>query len=89
MCFILHVKVYPFQFLYYQENKNWKEQVEVLLHENNILKRAIAIQHECQKTFDAQNEEVQQLKQMLSQYKEQIRILEVSNLFLEIPCIYL
>ncbi|KAG6486927.1 uncharacterized protein LOC122009294 [Zingiber officinale] len=62
-----------------KENKNWKEQVEVLLHENNILKRAVAIQHERQKTFDTQDEEVQQLKQMLSQYKEQIKILEMNN----------
>lgn len=51
----------------------------MLLHENNILKRAVSIQHERQRTFDAQNEEVQQLRQMLSQCKEQIRTLEVST----------
>lgn len=62
-----------------KENEKWKEQVEVLLHENNILKRAVSIQHERQRTFDAQNEEVQQLRQMLSQCKEQIRTLEMNN----------
>ncbi|KAG6530257.1 uncharacterized protein LOC122043144 [Zingiber officinale] len=62
-----------------KENEKWKQQVEVLLHENNILKRAVSIQHEWQRTFDAQNEEVQQLRQMLSQCKEQIRTLEMNN----------
>lgn len=54
-----------------------KEQIEVLLRENNILKRAVAIQHERQKEFDDKNQEVQVLKQMISQYQEQMRTLEV------------
>ncbi|XP_074563374.1 uncharacterized protein LOC141819998 isoform X1 [Curcuma longa] len=62
-----------------KENEKWKQQVEVLLHENNILKQAVSIQHERLRTFDAQNEEVQQLRQMLSQCKEQIWTLEMNN----------
>ena len=54
-----------------------REQIEVVLRENTILKRAVAIQHERQKEYDDRNQEVQHLKQMLSQYQEQLRILEV------------
>ncbi|KAF5787130.1 putative ubiquitin system component Cue, UBA-like superfamily [Helianthus annuus] len=61
------------------ENLVFKEQIEVLLRENAILKRAVAIQHERQKEYDERNIEVQQLKQLLSQYQEQVRTLEVNN----------
>lgn len=54
-----------------------KEQLEVLLRENSILKRAVAIQHERQKEYDERNQEVQQLKQLVVQYQEQLRNLEV------------
>lgn len=54
-----------------------KEQIEVLLRENTILKRAVAIQHERQKEYDERNQEVQQLKQLIAQYQEQMRTLEV------------
>ncbi|CAI9113967.1 OLC1v1037529C1 [Oldenlandia corymbosa var. corymbosa] len=60
-----------------KENIMLKEQIEVLLRENSILKRAVAIQHERQKEYDDKNEEVQQLKQMVAQYQEQLRNLEV------------
>ncbi|KAI7747200.1 hypothetical protein M8C21_007925 [Ambrosia artemisiifolia] len=46
---------------------------------NAILKRAVAIQHERQKEYDERTVEVQQLKQLLSQYQEQLRTLEVNN----------
>lgn len=62
-----------------KENLVFKEQIEVLLRENSILKRAVAIQHERQKEYDERTVEVQQLKQMLSQYQEQLRTLEVNN----------
>ncbi|XP_039131636.1 uncharacterized protein LOC120268260 [Dioscorea cayenensis subsp. rotundata] len=62
-----------------KENMLLKEQVETLLRENNVLKRAIAIQHERQKESDEQNQEVQHLKQLVSQYQEQLRTLEVNN----------
>ncbi|KAJ0677551.1 hypothetical protein HanOQP8_Chr12g0437951 [Helianthus annuus] len=57
----------------------FKGQIEVLLRENAILKRAVAIQHERQKEYDERTVEVQQLKQLLSQYQEQLRTLEVNN----------
>ncbi|KAI3774991.1 hypothetical protein L1987_49558 [Smallanthus sonchifolius] len=63
----------------HKENIVFKEQIQVLLRENAILKRAVAIQHERQKEYDERTVEVQQLKQLLSQYQEQLRTLEVNN----------
>lgn len=63
-----------------------KEQIEGLLHDNAILKRAVAIQHERQKEYDDRNQEVVQLKQLLVQYQEQLRTLEV--LTTELNCCY-
>ena len=45
-----------------------KEQVEALLQENIILKRAVGIQHECQKESEKRNPVLQRLKQMVTQY---------------------
>ncbi|KAL0429771.1 UNVERIFIED_CONTAM: hypothetical protein Sradi_0603100 [Sesamum radiatum] len=56
-----------------------KEQIEALLRDNAILKRAVAIQHERQKEYDERNQEVLQLKQLVAQYQEQLRTLEVNN----------
>lgn len=63
----------------HKESVVFKEQIEVLLRENAILKRAVAIQHERQKEYDERSQEVQHLKQLLSQYQEQLRTLEVNN----------
>lgn len=54
-----------------------KEQVEALVQENTILKRAVSIQHERQKEFEDNGQELQRLKQLVSQYQEQLRTLEV------------
>jgi hypothetical protein len=54
-----------------------KEQVEALIQENTILKRAVSIQHERQKEYEERNQELQHLKQLVSQYQEQLRTLEV------------
>lgn len=54
-----------------------KEQMEVFFRENTILKRAVAIQHERQKEYEVKNQELQHLKQLLPQYQEQLRVLEV------------
>lgn len=54
-----------------------KQQIQALLNDNSILKRGIQIQHERQKEYDDKNQEVQQLKQLLSQYQEQLSRLEV------------
>ena len=56
-----------------------KEQMEALIQENIILKRAICIQHERQKEYEDRNQELQHLKQLVSQYQEQLRTLEVNN----------
>lgn len=47
-----------------------KEQVEALLQENIILKRAVSIQHERQKESEERNQELQHLKQVVTQYQE-------------------
>lgn len=54
-----------------------KEQIEVLIRENTILKRAVAIQHERQKEYEDRNQEMQHLKQLVAQYQEQLKTLEV------------
>ncbi|XP_015867225.3 uncharacterized protein LOC107404747 [Ziziphus jujuba] len=64
---------------FHQENAMLKEQVEALIQENAILKRAVSIQHERQKEFEDNGQELQRLKQLLSQYQEQLRTLEVNN----------
>lgn len=60
-----------------QENVMLKEQIEGLMRENTILKRAVAIQHERQKEYDDKDQELRHLKQLVSQYQEQLRTLEV------------
>lgn len=62
-----------------QENVMLKEQAEGILRENTILKRAVAIQHERQKEYDERNQEVQHMKQVVAQYQEQLRNLEVDR----------
>lgn len=62
-----------------QENLMMKEQLQALIQENSLLKRAVAIQHERQKEFEDRGQELHNLKQMVSQYQEQLRTLEVNN----------
>lgn len=62
-----------------QENMMLKEQVEALIQENVILKRAICIQHERQKECEERDQELKHLKQVVSQCQEQVRALEVNN----------
>lgn len=64
---------------FHQEKMMIKEQVQVLLQENTILKRAVSIQNERQKEYEDKNHELQNLKQLVSQYQEQMRTLEVNN----------
>lgn len=63
-----------------------KEQIEALLRENVILKRAVAIQHERQKEHDERNQEVQQLKMLVTHYQEQLRTLEVDTHYIISAC---
>ncbi|KAK0571317.1 hypothetical protein LWI29_014040 [Acer saccharum] len=53
--------------------------MEALLQENMILKRAVSIQHERQKEYEDRNQELQHLKQLVAQYQDQLRTLEVNN----------
>ncbi|KAL3637427.1 hypothetical protein CASFOL_018595 [Castilleja foliolosa] len=59
-----------------EESIMLKQQLEALLQENAILKRAVSIQHERQKEFEEMGQELHQLKQLVSQYQEQVRSLE-------------
>ncbi|KAL3747741.1 hypothetical protein ACJRO7_016533 [Eucalyptus globulus] len=61
----------------HQENMLLKQQLEALIQENTVLKRAVAIQHERQKEHELRSQELQHLKQLVSQYQEQLRTLEV------------
>lgn len=54
-----------------------KEHLQSLLNDNQILKRAVAIQHERNVEQEEKTREVQNLKLLLNQYQEQIRSLEV------------
>ncbi|XP_060172769.1 uncharacterized protein LOC132603644 [Lycium barbarum] len=64
---------------FHKENIMLQQQIEVLLRDNAILKRAVAIQHEHRKESNERNQEVQQLKQLIAQGKEQLRALEINN----------
>ncbi|XP_054781687.1 uncharacterized protein LOC129288900 [Prosopis cineraria] len=62
-----------------KENLVLKQQIEVLIKENNILKQAVKIQHERLADYDNKVLECQHLKQALSHSQEQLRSLEVKN----------
>lgn len=62
-----------------EETMMLKEQVQVLLRENSILKRAVAIQHEVQQEYTVRDQELQHLKQLVPQYQEQLKTLEMNN----------
>ncbi|XP_051202819.1 uncharacterized protein [Lolium perenne] len=67
----------------HQENMLLKEQMTAILSQNALLKRAVAIQHERQKEYDERSNEVQGLKQLVLQYQEQLRTLEINNYALQ------
>ncbi|XP_004303292.1 PREDICTED: uncharacterized protein LOC101292723 [Fragaria vesca subsp. vesca] len=62
-----------------KENMLLKEQIEGLIRDNSVLKRAVSIQHERQKEYEGRNQEFQHLKQLVTQYQEQMRTLELNN----------
>ncbi|KAG6422253.1 hypothetical protein SASPL_118818 [Salvia splendens] len=76
ICSRAHVEAAPNS---HKENLMLKEHIEVLLQDNAILKRAVAIQYERQKENDEKSQEVQHVKQLLAQYQEQMRTLEAKN----------
>lgn len=68
----------------HRENVMLKEQLAIILRENAVLKRGVAIQHERQKEFDVRTQEVDSLKQLVLQYQEQIKTLEINNYALRV-----
>lgn len=62
-----------------------QQQVEDLMKDNTVLKRAVAIQHERHKAFEDANQQLELLKQVIPQYQEKIRNLEVSLTTLLFP----
>ncbi|XP_010557605.1 PREDICTED: uncharacterized protein LOC104826550 [Tarenaya hassleriana] len=62
-----------------QESMMLRQQVEAVVQENTILKRAVVTQQKRQKEFEDQSQELQHLKQLITQYQEQLRTLEVNN----------
>lgn len=64
------------------EQVSLKHHIQSLLNDNQILKRAVAIQHERSLEQEEKAKEVEQLKQVLSQYQEQIQSLEVASYYL-------
>lgn len=67
-----------------KENVMLKEQLAIILRENAVLKRGVAIQHERQKEFDVRTQEVQNLKQLALQYQGQLKTLEINNYALRV-----
>ncbi|XP_019443363.1 PREDICTED: uncharacterized protein LOC109347770 isoform X1 [Lupinus angustifolius] len=63
----------------FQENLMLKQQMEVLLKEKNSFKNAFRIQHERVSDYEDKNQELQRLKQSVSEYQEHIRSLEMKN----------
>jgi len=61
-----------------QEKVAVQQQVETLVKDNTVLKRAVAIQHERQKALEDANHQLGLLKQLVPQYQEKLRNLEVS-----------
>ncbi|KAF8397517.1 hypothetical protein HHK36_016434 [Tetracentron sinense] len=67
-----------------QEFASLKEHLHSLLRDNQILKRAVSIQHERNLEQEEKASEVQQLKHAISQYQEQVRTLELNNYTLKL-----
>ncbi|KAJ3679140.1 hypothetical protein LUZ60_017151 [Juncus effusus] len=67
-----------------EEHEKLKEQFEAMVHENGVLKRAVVIQHERQKEYGNKILELEGLKQLMPQYQEKIRTLEMSNYSLSV-----
>ncbi|CAN6872432.1 unnamed protein product [Brassica oleracea] len=62
-----------------QENSMLKQHLEAMVQENSLLKRAVVTQQKRQRETEDQSQELQGLRQMVSQYQEQLRTLEVNN----------
>ena len=54
-------------------------QLEAIVEENSSLKRAVVTQQKRQKDTEDQSQELQGLMQMVTQYQEQLKTLEVNK----------
>lgn len=66
------------------EHASLKENLQTLLRDNQILKRAVSIQHDRNLELEEKAREVQQLKHVISQYQDQVRSLELNNYTLKL-----
>lgn len=66
------------------EHASLNEHLQSLLNDNQILKRAIAIQHDRNLEQEESAKAVEQLKHVLSQYQEKVRSLELTNYSLKL-----
>lgn len=64
------------------EHASLKEHLQSLLNDNQILKKAVSIQHERHLEQEQKEKEVELLKLVISQYQDQARNLEVIFLIL-------
>ncbi|KAF6137755.1 hypothetical protein GIB67_040463 [Kingdonia uniflora] len=67
-----------------QEIASLREHLQSLVRDNQILKRAVAIQHERNLEQEEKAKEVEQLKHVIIQYQEQVRTLEMNNYTLKL-----
>lgn len=75
LCILTSLLLSPLEQL---EHASLKDHLQSLLNDNQILKRAVAIQHERKLEQEERTKGVEQLKHVLSQYQEEIRSLEVT-----------
>lgn len=59
------------------EHASLKEHLQSLLNDNQILKKAVSIQHERHLEQEQKDKEIELLKVIINQYQEQARNLEV------------
>lgn len=64
------------------EHASLKEHLQSLFNDNQILKKAVSIQHERHLEQEQKEKEVELLKLVISQYQDQARNLEVIFLIL-------
>ncbi|CAG9460483.1 unnamed protein product [Pedinophyceae sp. YPF-701] len=62
-----------------EDVRNLKQQLAQQLRDNALLKRAVAIQNGRMQEMAEREREVQQLREMLQRYQEQMRALELNN----------
>lgn len=66
------------------EHASLKEHLQSLLNDNQILKKAVSIQHERHLEQEQKEKEVELLKLVISQYQDQARNLELRNYALKL-----